>query len=119
MTLFEARKHPRLVQNTPVSWAIASQHLSGEGVLLDVSLTGARVQMSATFDTRRGATFTLNAAAIPALPRTARLRWFRRVTGPIPVVVCGLIFEDPDVDPSPWFDWIMSRTVGSGTRVNP
>jgi hypothetical protein len=102
----EVRKHRRLIRDIPIQWAIEAQGLRGEGMLLDVSLTGGRLRIGAMFNGKGGATFTLVAPSVPMLPAQARLRWFRRLEGRSPVFLCGVIFGEPGLSAKEWTDWL-------------
>lgn len=106
MPLLEARRHRRLRYDAPINWSIAAQALTGEGRLLDVSLTGARMRITGPINTQHGAVFRLASATIPALPPHARLRWFRRESAVHPHYLCGIVFETDAADHANWNDWV-------------
>ena len=122
MPLFdEPRKSPRVPKQISVEWEIVSQGLRGSGELLDLSATGARLRIETLFARTRGVIFTLESPAIPLLPRTARLRWFRwshGLNGPNPVVLCGLVFNEQGLDAKPWADWVARQIEGSSISSN-
>jgi hypothetical protein len=118
MGVLNARKHKRLGREIPVSWSIDAQQVSGDGLLMDVSLTGACLRLEHPLDGWTGAIFTLHADGVECLPRTARLRWFRRLGGPIPVYLCGLIFHEQGLHAKTWRDWLDAE-LAEESRATP
>jgi len=122
MTLFdEVRKDPRLAGPILVRWTIEAQQLVGDGMLLDVSVRGARLRLMTPFNGKGGATFTLEAQGVPSLPKRARLRWYRRMPGRAAHYQCGLVFFEQGPEQKRWRDWIAAefqRLSAEGSGVD-
>ena len=106
----DSRKHKRRCAEIPVRWTIDAQGREGEGMLLDISRTGARLRLTTDFDARGGATFGLRASTVPLLPRTARLRWFRRLPGRTPTYLCGVVFLQLGTNLEDWGEWLNAQS---------
>ena len=112
----EPRKHNRLRLDADVSWHIADQKASGLGRIVDVSLYGLSFKTEDPFTPAAGIVFSLEVPAVPAFPRLATLRWFRRLRGTVPGLLCGAIFVKEGLDPSgSWTQWITEEAA----RVSP
>jgi len=51
--VLDSRKHRRLATEIPVRWSVDAQGVGGDGVLLDISVTGARLASDATLASHR------------------------------------------------------------------
>ena len=100
----DVRKHKRFETELDLNWTIESQQISGKGKLLDVSLPGACFRMEQPFAAKANLVFTLDAPDIPAMPKRARLRWYRKLPGRAPTFLCGVIFEESDT--AAWNAWL-------------
>jgi hypothetical protein len=86
-------------------WLVEGRRLAGKGRLIDISLTGLCVEVSSTScPVQAGLTLVLQIPKIPAAPKRARLRWYRRVAQRSSVYLCGLVFLPP-CDQA-WRDWV-------------
>jgi hypothetical protein len=101
------RKHPRVLRDAAVIWAIEGRHISGRGKLVDVSVGGACLKFDVTFAGDRGAAISLLCPSIPSLPTRARVQWMRRAAGQ-PYVLCGVVFDI--AGSSEWTRWFNANT---------
>ena len=100
----DVRKCKRFDVEFDVDWTIENQGVSGKGKLLDVTTSGACFRIAQSFSAPSALTFRMAVAELPAFPKRARLRWFRRLPGRSPMFLCGVVFEDSDL--SEWGRWL-------------
>ena len=106
--VLDSRKHRRSATEIPVRWSVDAQGVGGDGVLLDISVTGARLRIAQRLQWTAGATFALSASDVPMLPPEARLRWFRCLDRRNSLFLCGLLFSE-HVNANTWADWLASE----------
>lgn len=95
------RKHPRAAKNCDFMWAGETGGRSGRGKILDVSLTGAKVQLDQALTP--GDSLSVVCPSLPGLPPRARVRWCRPQLKS-PAFLCGISFDERSVDERRWND---------------
>jgi hypothetical protein len=105
----EGRRYTRWSVEVDLDWSIQTQRLSGKAKLVDVSLLGASFVIHRFLSVERSVVFQLRTPDIPALPLSARLRWFRRLSIYPPALLVGVIF-DGAVSPE-WSEWAARLAV--------
>ena len=99
------RKDKRAAQALDVMWAMDSRGVSGRGRLLDVSITGACIQIDQPLPSGEGATMSMMCSQVPALPSKATVRWCRPIPGRQGAFLCGIRFVDSAIDRTRWDEW--------------
>ncbi len=99
--MFENRRHFRLKHHFDVNWNVESQADSGEGTVLNVSLSGLFLQTDKTFKPSDNCVMSIKVDAQDGLPfveKKGKLMWFRRINTPQERYQCGIQFIDQDSD---------------------
>ena len=117
----ERRETVRLNGPFAVTWAIARQGLTGEGVIQDLSAYGISVQLDREFRVEPGnLVFSLKSPDIAVLPTQAKLRWFRRLARKRHEkpqgFLCGCIFLSTTEAWSEWYKQAVARQVADAER---
>src|SRR4051812_48079487 len=120
----ERRETVRLNGPFAVSWTIATQGVSGTGVIRDLSADGICLQLDREFRIDRGTLLlSLRSPEIAVLPTEARLRWFRRPARnrfQKPAgFLCGCIFNAPTRAWIEWYTQAVARQVAAAAAAPP
>ena len=99
------RKHKRAVQTLDVMWALDARGLSGRGRLLDVSISGACLQVDQPLPSGEGSTMSMMCSQVPALPAKVIVRWCRPIPGRQSAFLCGIKFIETAIDRARWDEW--------------
>jgi hypothetical protein len=95
------RKHRRIAQGHELVWAIKARGVSGRGKLIDVSLSGACLEMNHEQAFDKGQTVSVVCSRLAALPATGTIVWVRKTNGHI---LCGIQFAQVSAGWVSWFN---------------
>ena len=89
------RQHFRIKDNLSVRWSV-EEGVTGEGIVLDISINGIQLITDKSFDPSENCVFTIEppeGGQLPFGPKKAVMRWFQKVMkNNIECIVCGLEF---------------------------
>lgn len=103
------RKDNRAAQTLDVMWAMDSGGVSGRGRLLDLSISGACIEIDQPLPSGEGSMVSMMCSQVPALPSKAIVRWCRPLPGRQSAFLCGIRFVDTAIDRSRWNEWIAAN----------
>lgn len=120
--MFDNRRHFRLKHFLDVNWGVESQEASGEGTVLNVSLSGLFLQTDKTFKPSDNCVISVKLDSQDGLPfveKKGKLMWFRRIHTPQERFQCGLQFLDEgnDFKFKQWMDNQVTQ-LGEASNVN-
>ena len=99
------RKDKRAAQALDVMWAMEARGVSGRARLLDVSISGACMQIDQPLPSGEGSTMSMMCSQVPALPTKGIIRWCRPIPGRQSAFLCGIKFVDASIDRARWNEW--------------
>ena len=95
MPMPDTRRHLRLRQHMDVHWDLDGGGVSGEGTILNISVSGAFLQTDRVFQVSDQSvlslSFELEGQDVPTA-KQGRIVWFRRINTPGPRYQCGVEF---------------------------
>jgi hypothetical protein len=101
------RNHYRLKKQIDVYWKVDETKLAQKGKIHDLSLAGLKFETGRGFTPKEDVVFFLDCPDIPALPRRAKLKWFKSasIQGSY---MCGASFvKDKGIEFGPaWKAWM-------------
>ena len=122
MDQFENRKHFRLKRYMDVAWRVSNHREGGEGIILNISQSGALLQTDHVFVPQDDTVVALEASPGTELPfggKQAKIVWFRRISAPQPRCQCGLEFitNRYDKELNEWLEEEVTR-ISQASNVN-
>ena len=96
------RKHARAAKNCDVMWAGETGGRSGRGKIVDISLTGTKLQLDQQL--KPGDGLSIVCPTIPGLPSRGRVKWCRPQLNSSTTYFCGVVFEERSIDAKRWND---------------
>ena len=103
----DVRKSARATKDLSIMWAAAQSSRSGRGRLIDVSLTGAQIEVDQIL--AAGEPISLMCAGMTALPTSAHIQWCQRLAGRAGFR-CGVKFAPTAIDSSRWNERVLATT---------
>ena len=116
----ESRRTDRLQGPFAVTWMVAQQHLSGAGIIQNLSADGICLQLDREFRVQPGTVvLSLASPEIAVLPAQAKVRWFRRLPRqrfePPRGLLCGCVFVSTSEIWIDWFRKALARQIAAKT----
>ncbi len=110
--MLENRRHFRLREYFDVTWKLADQEVSGEGMVMNISISGLFLQTYGVF--RPSDNCVLSIGGVETLPFAAKkgkIMWFRRIQTPQEGFQCGIRFLTDTTDNhfQQWFEKKVSQ----------
>lgn len=81
-------------------WASETGGRSGRGQMLDLSVSGARLQVGQTLGVND--VLSIVCGRLPSLPGRARVKWCRPHPKTANAFLCGIAFEERAIDSRRW-----------------
>jgi hypothetical protein len=117
----EYRRHFRLREFLDVSWKVAGQEISGEGIVVNISSSGLLLQTDRVFSPSENCILSIGSGdeGLPFSPKNGKIMWFRRIHTPQERLQCGVQFlpNDPDNGFQQWLGKKIDQ-LGNAGDVN-
>jgi Tfp pilus assembly protein PilZ len=116
--MLENRRHFRLREFLDITWKLADQDVSGEGLVVNISKSGLLMQTDKAFRPSDDCVLSIEsgAEALPFAAKKARIMWFRRIHTPQERFQCGVQFLPDKTDKSfqQWFEMKLGQLSETG-----
>jgi len=100
------RKSFRIRKQFDVAWSVPEQGLEGEGLILNISLTGMLFVTDRLFDPKHGLSMGFSVEQVSSFPLKGDLVWFRRVGEGGTHYQCGVKFSKESSCSPQWVKWM-------------
>jgi len=115
----ETRRHVRLKESIDVTWRIEAQHVSGTGVLINISSSGFLLQTDRLFRPSDDCILSIKPVS-PSLsfaPKRGKIKWLKRIHTPKDRYQCGVEFL-PDAMDRDFQGWLNTKVEELGQIQN-
>jgi Tfp pilus assembly protein PilZ len=106
----EKRRHFRLREYIDVAWKIEGQDVSGDGAIVNISLSGILLQTDKVFRPSDNCVLSIDSGleTLPFASKKGKIIWFRRIYTPEERFQCGVQFL-PDATDNSLQQWIEKK----------
>ena len=116
--MLENRRHFRLREFIDVTWKVADQETSGEGMVVNISSSGLLLQTDKVFKPSDHCVLSIETGekTLPFKAKQGKIIWFRRIQTPQERIQCGIQFlaNAMDVDFQHWFEIKVNQLSQAG-----
>ena len=114
----ENRRHFRLREFLDVNWSLADQGISGEGTVVNISMSGLLLQTDRFFAPLENAILSIGSEMenLPFIPKKGKIVWSRQIRAPKERLLCGVEFLNDNSDNSfqEWYQEKVTRLSEAG-----
>ena len=116
--MFENRRHFRLREFLDVTWKVADQEVSGEGMVMNISSSGALLQTDRVFRPSDDCVLSIQPVddKLPFESKSGKIMWFKRIHTPQERYQCGIQFLQDKKDDNfhQWLDGKVNELCEAG-----
>jgi Tfp pilus assembly protein PilZ len=122
--MLENRRHFRLREFMEVTWRVADQDISGEGLIMNISLSGLLLQTDRVFRPLDNCVLSIEepkgTELLPFSSKKGKVMWLRRISTPQERFQCGIKFLENYTDQNfkQWLEMKIYRlSQAEGTNI--